>query len=354
MEVRFPFHYLLPRIFGIRQDRFHGDPSLLDSYRQRIKEPNDFVHWIMAAWCWDHYPVLIGGNTNPTGRFRRAPGDQGHLTVPPSSEHINTALDIILGPVLDAKDKWVLTIPRAVGHTATVEARALLSISGGAAIVLPMGIFGMVYVLNELVSELKAGRETHLSSKDTMFVKDNYAQIIAYLLLQREPENKDIPAFLMQLDQLRYTREPEKRGDIWSISTAQQLYVLLHELGHLVKTAPTNATGAERAMIAPHFSDENQEVDADSWAAGYLRRGRDRTEKWPYWLTVQVAMLILFGAMDLMRESGFMPGLSRDMIGTRLAIVLLSADNPSWPQSRYGSLGDRVLQMAREVLWGEA
>lgn len=350
MKVKRPsLRSLLPR-FRTRSCGLHGDRSLLDAYLQQ--QPSDFVEWITVAWCWDNYP-LPDGSLNPTSRSRRQPGVNGHLTVAPPVDGINDALNRIIKPVLQKTDAWVLTIPRSIGYTHSLDAKALFSDQGGAALMLPMGIFGMVYVVNEIVAELRAGAGSRLPQEEISFIRNNYPGILAYLLLQEGPSDGDIPLFVMRLDKLRYERNADERSTIWSFSVAQQLYMVLHEFGHLLHGRPTSRDVITQGVSEHRFCGKEQEIQADTWAAKQLHRGCTSSDNWPHWKPAQIALLTLFGAMDLLRENRFLENANRDELALRLATLLSTSEKPGRTEQISTSLGREMLSLGKEILWGE-
>jgi hypothetical protein len=336
MSLRTAIYALLS---GNRPSKLHGDSSLLSFYPD--DEPSDFIAWNTTAWCWDNYP-LPDGRMNPTGRLRRQNGQKGHLTITPPVESIDAAFTELLRPVLKGPDEWVLEIPRSFGATATLDARVLISSSGGAALVMPKAILGMVYVMNEIVSELKANTRSHLSQAQLRFVRAHYAEILAYLLLQKKSDSREVALFIMELDRLRYERTADERSSIWSFGVAQQLFVLLPEFGHLVHSVPASLEPSATKVVIHRFSGLKQELEADRWAGSHLRQAHKHSHKWPYWETSGIALLILFGAMDLLRKNGFLPDLNRTALSERLATTLHCPPGT----------GEELLGMAEEVLWG--
>ena len=334
-------------------NRFNGDQSLLESYKQSFKHPSGFVEWITVAWCWDHYP-LIDGTLNPTGRFRRPADVKGHLLIAPPEDDINNAFNQVIGSVLPENDTWVLTIPRAIGYTRTVDAKALFSDSGGCAMVLPMAMLGAFYVMNEIVFELRAAAHSRLPEEKLSFIRANYPDILAYLLIQKQPTDNSIRLSVLELDPIRYERSTNEGEIIWSIGTAQQLYVILHEFGHLIHSKRTDRAIIADGIYHHPFWGKDQETQVDIWAARILKQGRDRSEKWPHWETIRIAILILFGAMELLRSTGFLEDVDRDTLATRLATVLFSPTTPGWSPLHTVGMGDELLSMADDILWGRA
>ncbi len=276
----------------------------------------------------------------------------GHLTIAPPDDDINNAITRIMKCVLHKGDAWLLTIPRSIGYTGTLSAKAIFSDQGGAALVLPKGIFGMIYVLNEIVFELKEATHSRLPKEMISFIKANYPEILGYVLLQKQQSDSSIPLFVTQLDRFRYERNRSEWSMIFSYSMSQQLYVILHEFGHIVHGRQTSRNIVTEGVYEHFFCGREQEEQADTWAAKYLHKGHSLTDDWPYWKSTQIALIILFGAIDLLRESHFLEIPDRDELALRLGTLLLTPEMSDNVRQISISYGHEMLSYGRRILWG--
>lgn len=329
------------------QRKLRGDPSLLDAVREVSAAPPDITRWFAAAFCWDHYG-LPNGKRNPTSKPKQW-AVSGHALMTPPSKDINEAFDDLVKPVLERKDRWAVSIPRGFGYLSTLDARVLVSTDNTAAMVLPMGIFGMQYVLNEIVLELRTNDGAQLEPRWRKFIRSRFPEVLAYLLLQKPVNEPGFGVFVMQLDKLRYQRTPEKRAFLWSSTVAQQLFVLLHELGHLVVGTPKAQEPLSEHIAEWRFGGSDEEVLADRWAARQLRRGARLSNNWPRDRTMQVSVLSVFGAIELLRKGGYLLEPSRDELISRLSVVLAELAGADESAVLPRSSAEKMLTMAEEM-----
>src|SRR5215218_2889323 len=110
-----------------------GNTQLFSYFPLEIPE-DSYTH--ASSWygrIWDLYP-LPDGTMNPG---RDGPVHGIRAAISPSHDNINFALNNFIQPSLHQDEQWLLNIPRKLERLGVIEAEALLSSDGSAAVRYP-------------------------------------------------------------------------------------------------------------------------------------------------------------------------------------------------------------------------
>lgn len=294
-------------------------PSLFSLIQEMSDDVFQLEH-LRGAVCWDTYG-LPDGTLNPTHG-----SDTFHATMSPSEEAVNVAFDSVLTSLLSEDEHWLVRIPRRLGNLRTLDARAYYdSRSGGAALVLPGGVFGGLFYINEVQHALglRDAREERTSFDETLrdYIVKNFHSLFAHWLLLLPSIKLDISYLTLEmyLDALRSRRTPEERYRIWATTVSQQVFLLLHELGHLAQADFDNKTKLSTKLYQFNFLGAEEELKADEWAMRHLLNGIPNVfeDGWFGLDWIQSALFTLFGAIEVLRRNHYL-SMDRDEIAERM------------------------------------
>jgi hypothetical protein len=284
-----------------------GDPQLLSYFPAETSIIADRPLSIWYTLIWDLYP-LPNGNMNPG---RTGSSHTPKLLMSPSYDMINQALNELIQPSLLLDEEWLLSIPREIADLGVLEAEALLTGEGSAAIRYPEAAIPNLFFINELFLELRLQEHSHLQSDLRASAERSISTLLAvWLTTINVTEVELYDKIADNLSNIRYARR--SAGDygqyqIWSTTIVQQAFLLLHELGHLVEHDKKQLVPKGSSLYRFTSPTLEQELSADIWAAIHLRRLAT------YWFEGETRwmsqpLLDLFGSLEILRQDGFIPG----------------------------------------------
>jgi len=268
-----------------------GDKSLFN----RVSDVSDRDYLgpdLQISFCWDVYG-LPSGRQNP---------HHGEMLGPPSEKEINEAFDDVLDETLHGTDKWLMRIPRRIAKLHAFDARVYCTSDGRAAILIPYGIFGGLFLLNEVFQEFKLGARTRLSQKSRREVSTGFHKFLAsWVLCLREFDEVTGPVEV-ELTMLRHVRPVSDRYWIWAFTAVQQVFVILQEFGHLADPHHRDRVSVGPDLLRLAFKGCDAETSADHWAAERIQKGWTNVfPNDPQWISQAIAML--FGIMEVLRKN---------------------------------------------------
>jgi hypothetical protein len=139
-----------------------------------------------------------------------------------------------------------------------LTASAHLGSDGQTAVIVRLGFFQHLYLLNQLMLYITG---------DMMNRDRKRKNLVALLRHELTNSNRNADALLRKVD-----LEQQTESEYWSvhaISNIQQEFVLLHELGHL-QTWMQGSSGKDMDDLVP--VEEAGEINADSWAVDQVLR----------------------------------------------------------------------------------
>lgn len=290
-------------------NRLWGDPSLFERLSRDVCESNPMgteLFPYQAAFCWDDYG-LPDGSLNPTSvRSGQADARGNHALMAPSQDAVQAAFNKVLGVILPKTERWLLRIPRRITRAGALSAHMYCSNAGGAVILLPYGLLGGLYYVNELYHELKAGAKSRLPEDFRMLASRKLADLIACWVLGERAYERDHfweLGFLLQF--LRAARCESSRRWIWAMTTSQQLFVILHEFGHLVNVKRADRQEVDRDLHVLKFSGVDNETRADRWAAERMMTGFPaRLVFGSDFGRTRESVFVLFGVLAMLQQTG--------------------------------------------------
>ena len=246
---------------------------------------------------------LPDGRRNPT----KHPTSMFHAAMQPSPAEFTQAIRNVLLPLLGEEESWLLGIPMAALDVFHVFPFVYLHPVSGPVVVIPMGTFGSLFAVNEILVTCQMaedGEQALTSSMETLRAYLTGRGIVDEL-------RKVIPLVI------RPEREPLLNWKVWRRTVIQQVFMVLHEFGH-VALGHVNTVGGSisfsglfgRNRPAAHRlfwfpGDSAQEVAADEWAGAHLHGGIPGVE---YvnggigWIDTEIKEL--FGLLGLLELSG--------------------------------------------------
>jgi hypothetical protein len=317
-----------------------GDASLLERIACISLKDYSLSH-LRAAFCWDHYG-LPDGTRNPTGIGKWKNGSvpdsviqaydelldaveperdrdsiaRGHVLMPPHVDLINEAFNKVLDSLLHDDEKWLMAIPRGVANLGALDAQAYCTSSGSVAMVLPYAAFGGLFYVNELYHELNAGQEGLLTSESRSFIENNLHILFSHwILCMSEPSSKseEIGNLEFDLEIFRWIRKPRDRYWIWATTVSQQVFLLLHEFGHLTQVDPANKEKVSDDLYELKYRGIDEELKADKWAGERMRHGIPKVFEGNFQWSDQ-AVFVLFGIMEVLRCYKYLTVSSNDIV----------------------------------------
>jgi hypothetical protein len=315
---------------------FHGDESLLQIEPELMEKvrslgdlasPSAMTIALQAAICFDMYGL-------PDGTVNGTHWGKIHATLVPPEPAIHAAFDGLLSSMLPSDLRWLLQIPRRIAPLHSIDAHAYVSSQGGAAIVLPLGALGGIFLMNEVF---------HASYKEIGIPPSLHAGISAHLpallaewLLCREPEDASLDdlrselLLFLQVRRMRCQAHVTERFFIWSTTVVQQLFLLLHEFGHLVTSRCAYSPGPASGPRQLAFTGADDELRADAWALSFLREGLPGIAEKQY---VQQALFLLFGAMYLLSRGDQLGTIDGDICKQRLTQATQVMEPMPWERA---------------------
>lgn len=153
--------------------------------------------------------------------------------------------------------------------TPRVDGYAYTNNIGAYAIVLNAGLFAGLFSANERYLQLEMASRGKEVEEDINSLIEKFNQRIATYLFD-EPRPEGDWSFTMI-----WGREPEVASWIWATTTAQQLFLLLHEFGHKQISSSSNQS-ISKGIFRCQFTGYNEEIEADKWAAKHIAKGMNK------------------------------------------------------------------------------
>jgi tetratricopeptide (TPR) repeat protein len=262
-----------------------GDKELLFRLKSRAHSVDEyFMQYITESIIWDNYP-LPDSQYNPTNHRHKDENSKNfHATMAPDQNAVFKAFNTVLLNLLSDEDHWLLDIPRELICTHVFDSRVLLS-KKGAAMVIPRGLFGNLFIVNEIIEQLTSGFESKVDSEYQMYIKEHFAEIVCYLLAetaimkknkgQYEFPKSEITNVVHKMQSIRYELNNELKMKIWRKTTIQQIFVILHELGHIALYDFKDSLDSCASDSYHNLSSQNlaDDLKADEWAISKVRYG---------------------------------------------------------------------------------
>ena len=217
----------------------------------------------------------------------------------PSQEDLELAFNHLLKRFLPGDEQWLLEVPRRFVNAHALSGRLLCSREGGVAVLLPRGMLGGLFYANELFWELKLGKETDLPQESREFAMGAMPRLLAYWLLG-EVGPSQTSKLELEMSNLRRTRHEKDKRLIWSTTTTQQAFILLHELGHIPEADDRYLQSISENISEFNFSGD-AEAEADGWALDRVGIGGASLSDWGLEGVIE-SILVLFSMMEVLRR----------------------------------------------------
>lgn len=251
-----------------------GDASLFDEIGQIDigMDEASIVHGITISQLWDVYG-LPDGSRNPTS------GKDVHLLGPPPVQDINNAFNNVLSRILKPNEFWLMDIPRQIAWLRSLDASVFCTNDNRAAIVLPYGAFGGLFIANELFMACQLGPSYSISADKLEKIKKDFPKLLAFWILGMGENSEGVMGPIADLVLFRQLmRRDEKAGFvswhlIWAMTVVQQIFMLLHEFGHLFQVAESPKSSVNNNLYRFNFTGVDREIDADKFACLHMNKG---------------------------------------------------------------------------------
>lgn len=152
--------------------------------------------------------------------------------------------------------------PKADGYVYTNKVRET-------AIVINAGLFAGLFSANERYLQLEMASHGEVVEEDIDSLISKFNQRIASYLYD-EPKPEEDWNFTKI-----WGRKRQEASWIWATTTAQQLFLLLHEFGHIQIISSSNQIIC-KDIYRCQFNDYNEEMEADKWAAKHIAKGMNK------------------------------------------------------------------------------
>jgi hypothetical protein len=328
-------------------DNSETTTSPLDIFMKSIDaEPwptkgSDFEHdtEVMLAYAYRMFG-FPDGSRSPKG-----------MLMGPGLDHMKESLLKVIDPMLKPKEKFLLSIPIEFARVPHIDATHLFDQkSDKRYIILNMKLFSSLYAVNERFHELYAADQGKteligdlLQPDDMLTVALKFPDRISRFFLGY-PSSVDTFAFRL------VTKLNEEIGIlVWAHTTIQQVYLVLHEMGHAYLGHGKSSGVAIGQSVSAWQSDnskQKQEEDADRFAARHMSQG-----PWPEELPGRFASFFglfqLFESLELLRKMNRYSNGSHMLPRRRFSSIALEIDRGIYAQHKltfehYQSLLDDV------------
>ena len=222
--------------------------------------------------------------------------------VRPSREEILHALHKTVSPMIPRNKAELRDIPLGFAKLPTVDAYVYINSVGARAIILNAGLFAGLYSANERYLQLfkEAEKKAEDDTKDLESLILQFAERIAIHLLGKEKPDDEF-FFTVSWE----WQNPRIFPWIWTTTRVQQLFLLLHEYGHVV-TSSGKREKVRHGVFRHCFVGPSEEFKADRWAAICIAEGAEElTEGHP--IEVVRGVFLLFEYLELLHKIGMYP-----------------------------------------------
>ncbi len=262
-----------------------GDEELLQRLREKSLTVDEYYpQFLTECIMWDSY-ALPDFQYNPTNhRYNHRKKGDYHALMAPDPKSVRNAFNTVLRKLLDDEEMWLLEIPRELVCTHVFDTYILRS-PKGVAVAMARGLFGNLFIVNEIIEQIRLGIESKLDPASRIYLEEHFAEYVSHLLAETEvwkktrngfiaPDN-DLSKITLMLQQLRHSTDEEFKMKIWRMTTIQQLFMILHEFGHIAQFDCKDTTGDVADGYCEDLSARPFEDDfyADRWAMWKLRYG---------------------------------------------------------------------------------
>lgn len=265
------------------EDYLHAPP---DGTWGELKSISDLDPWLGMAFG------LFG---LPDGT-RSSPG----VSIRPGPRVLVNGLRNVVAPLLASSEKWLMTIATGLTRLPTTNAFHFQDKRSGAqVIILDAGIFAGLYSANDTFLELASALHSNASQQDLQKIGAVFASRIAWFLFGTDTAKDSwMFTFTSRVD-------PGVQGEVWAITTVQQVFLLLHELGHASDRTQSweDEEVADGIVTRQMLGDTSAEDTADAWAATHMKGPMPRliAEEPSYIVT---GMFQLWEYLELCRKTG--------------------------------------------------
>jgi hypothetical protein len=243
--------------------RYTGDKKVLEYALKDLGTPplsRSAGTLLEMAWAYDIYG-LPNGEANPT-HARRV----GHMTQAPESWKILRAYWQVVNPLLSSSEKLLHDIPIGFVENPAVEAFCYTSESGRCAIAIFAGLFAGLFAANERAEIVSEELRDHGKSSIT---PSNFVDLLDRFLLGSDTAQHEL---LYEFSSNNFVN-PERAHEIWRNTSIQQVFLLLHEYGHLYCDREPSFETRGQGIFRRRFSGRADEFEADLWAARHIANG---------------------------------------------------------------------------------
>lgn len=195
----------------------------------------------------------------------------------------------VIKPMLKPDERSLLNIPIEIARVPYIDAAHVFDKKADQRwIVLNLKLFGALYAMNDRFLELLTIGNQGSTSGDPLAVALKFPELISRFFLGT---HKDGYSWMFRVE----TRlRPDLRDYVWAHTSMQQVFLLLHELGHAYhRHGQASAVAICPNVSAWQSSDSvrQQEIEADCFAARHMAVG-----PWPkeYVETHETAIFSLF------------------------------------------------------------
>lgn len=251
------------------------------------------------------------------------------MTIRPNAKGILDALRKTVLPLIPRDEAKLRDIPLGFAKHTSVDAHVYSNPEGAYAIILPAALFAGLFSANERYLQLRmAGQgERHGNDKediDSLILK--FPERIAMHLFGREKPKEEL--FFMASWGMG---DSTIASWIWAITRAQQIFLLMHEFGH-VTISTGKCEKVRRGMFRHRFVGHSEEFEADRWAATHIAKGMDvLTEGHPF--EIPRGVFLLFEYFELLRK---------------ISVYTLGDENPT-PRERFAKI-EGILNPREELI----
>ncbi|KAA3618957.1 MAG: hypothetical protein DWQ05_06210 [Calditrichaeota bacterium] len=230
-------------------------------------------------------------------------------TIAPGPDTLQNALLDVIRPMLQRNETFILKTPFEFARVPFIDAAHVFEKSGGQWIVLNYGLFGALYSVNDRFLEILEVNSGIKKVDDPIELVGRFPDLLCQFMLGECPNEKRW--------HVRMTTRvnPDLCHLIGTYTSVQQIFFLLHELGHAFYSHGIKMAHPFSSKFSVWQSGESPakaEKLADAFAAEHLRSGplparlSDNPE------AVVIGLFLLFESLELLRKLGkYSPGSHR-------------------------------------------
>lgn len=217
----------------------------------------------------------------------------------PGPETLKRALERAIIPTLKRKEKRLVNTPLVFARVPFIDAAHVFDEEGGSWIVLNHALFGALYSVNDRFLEILEVNSGSRNTDDPIKIACRLPDLMRrFVLGERICEEEWLVRMTTRMD-------PKIRYLIETYTSVQQIFFVLHELGHsYLAHGVENAVQFGAGLSVWRSLDSNQKLEkaADSFAADHLRKGPlpDRLAGNPE--ACITGLFLLFECLELLRK----------------------------------------------------